>query len=167
MSKQFKPIKEFINYEICDEGYVISNKPSGRLKLKPHITNSGYLRINLSKGSVYVHRSIHRLVAEYFIPNPHKRTEVNHKDGNKTNNHAANLEWVTRKQNVLHSFKEGNRKVLFGDRFKTPKLTEDLVRQIRIKHREGKTISSMSRYYTVSRSTISNVVRGIYWRHVV
>lgn len=52
---------------------------------------------------------LHRLVAESFIPNPDGNPQVNHKDGNKINNHRSNLEWVTRKKNVKHSFEKLSR----------------------------------------------------------
>lgn len=50
---------------------------------------------------------VHRLVAQAFLPNPDHLTEINHKDGNKENNHVGNLEWATRSQNVKHSFDTG------------------------------------------------------------
>lgn len=50
---------------------------------------------------------VHRLVATIYVPNPNGKLEVNHKDGNKKNCHASNLEWVTSSENGLHSFREG------------------------------------------------------------
>lgn len=47
---------------------------------------------------------VHRLVAKCFVPNPHNLPTVNHKDGNKLNNHADNLEWMTQRQNVRHYY---------------------------------------------------------------
>lgn len=68
--------------------------------LKPYVSNWGYLRVNLYGGSVKMkHESVHRLVAIAYIPNPNNYPQVNHKDENKRNNSANNLEWMTAKQN--------------------------------------------------------------------
>ena len=64
-----------------------------------------YRRFNLSKKGKRVTVSVHRLVAEYFIPNPYNLPEVNHIDGNKTNCHRDNLEWVTKSDNAIHCIK--------------------------------------------------------------
>ena len=75
--------------------------------LKPEIIKGGYLRVVLMKDSKYKHFSVHRIVAQLFIPNPENKPEVNHKDGNKQNNFVENLEWVTSKENIIHSYKTG------------------------------------------------------------
>lgn len=68
--------------------------------MKGKLRKDGYkeviLRTNIKKP---VFRTIHRLVAEAFIPNPDNLSCVNHKDENKTNNHVSNLEWCTHKYN--------------------------------------------------------------------
>lgn len=69
-------------------------------KLKPNRVGD-YLGVNIN-GKV---RTIHRIVAQAFIPNPDNKPHVNHKDGNKHNNHADNLEWCTRSENQLHAYR--------------------------------------------------------------
>lgn len=67
-----------------------------------------YPAVQLSiKGQRYKNFSIHRLVAAAFIDNPDQKEQVNHIDGDKTNNHADNLEWVTGSENALHAYEIG------------------------------------------------------------
>lgn len=72
---------------------------------KPTMTTYGYLSVKLSKNNVNVHKHIHDLVAEAFIPNPLHLLEVNHKDLDKTNNCVDNLEWCTHQENMHHMFR--------------------------------------------------------------
>ena len=67
----------------------------------------GYLQCKLSKDGENKNIAIHRLVATAFIVNPEKKPEVNHKDGNRQNNHVDNLEWVTRIENIEDCFQRG------------------------------------------------------------
>lgn len=67
----------------------------------------GYLYVKLKVKGVQKAAYIHRLVAEAFIPNPENKPEVNHKDGDKSNNFPTNLEWNTKLENVRHSFENG------------------------------------------------------------
>lgn len=95
------PIKDFPNYRIDKIGNVFN---SNGLKLKPSISNTGYLRVSLSNNDVKHKRFlVHRLVAETFIPNPNNYPQVNHKDENKTNNCVENLEWCTPLYNLNYS----------------------------------------------------------------
>jgi hypothetical protein len=68
--------------------------------LKGTVAQTGYIQFGISKKSVLAHR----LVAEAFIPKIEGKNHVNHKDGNKTNNHVDNLEWCTPAENIKHMF---------------------------------------------------------------
>ena len=103
MEEHWKPINNFINYHISTFGNIkniITNK-----YLKPTI-KSGYYHITLTNNKFKKCYKIHRLIALSFIDNPENKTDVNHKDKNKLNNHIDNLEWMTRKENNLHRCKD-------------------------------------------------------------
>lgn len=102
MNEIFKDIKNYEDlYEVSDTG-LVRNKVSGKI-LKPGRNSRGYLLVNLYKDGICKSKSIHRLVAETFIPNPNHYPQVNHIDENKTNNNVDNLEWCTRQYNIDYS----------------------------------------------------------------
>jgi len=68
---------------------------------------NGYLYQTLLKNGVMKTFKLHRLVAQAFIPNPYNKPQVNHINGDKTNNSVYNLEWVTRKENLRHAYETG------------------------------------------------------------
>lgn len=93
-------------YEVSDQGRVKSlgnNKSRKEKILKPQKYSCGYFLVRLCKDGVVKQCLIHRLVAEAFIPNPNNLETVNHKDENKLNNAAGNLEWMSREDNVAYS----------------------------------------------------------------
>lgn len=104
----WKDIKGFEGfYKISSWGRFIScmGKAKGRIRKNTN-KNGWYFTVNLKCANGQYHtKRIHRLVAEHFIPNPLNLPEVNHKDLNKQNNHVNNLEWVDRKMNQNHAFK--------------------------------------------------------------
>lgn len=72
-------------------------------KIKLHENNGyGYLMADLHKNNKSKSVAVHRLVAQAFIPNPENKQQVNHKDGDKYNNNADNLEWVSKAENCWH-----------------------------------------------------------------
>lgn len=103
---EWKNIVGYDKYQISDSGIVKSYDK----RLKFGNNGRGYLFVNLSLNSKTKQFYIHRLVATHFIPNPQNKKEVNHIDGNKSNNCIENLEWVSRKENIEHAIRTGLRK---------------------------------------------------------
>lgn len=104
MTQDFwKPIKDYPHLLISRTGRVWSTTYDK--ELHPHLTNRGYLRVNLSKDKTVKRVSVHRLVAEAFIPNPGNLPAVDHIDGNKLNNSVENLQWITQSDNTRKSCK--------------------------------------------------------------
>lgn len=99
--------KDIINweklYEVNECGEVRS-KRIGKI-LKGDTNNGGYQRVCLYNGKRKERFFKHRLVAMHFLDNKDNLEQVNHVDGNKTNNHYTNLEWITQKGNELHKIK--------------------------------------------------------------
>lgn len=82
--------------------------------LKPLKTNRNYFRVDLKRNQKDKYVSVHRLVAEAFLPNPNNLPEVNHKDSNPSNNNVKNLEWCTQSHNIKYAYKYGNAKPTKG-----------------------------------------------------
>ena len=118
---EWKPIKDFEGlYEISNKGMVKSlprlkhsNKGDYYSKekiLKQTNAQCEYYRVPLTnKNHIKKYYSVHRLVATAFIENPNNYEDVNHIDGNKSNNNVENLEWCTRSYNIQHAFRTGLR----------------------------------------------------------
>lgn len=68
---------------------------------------NGYVYVNLRVPGRSRYSLVHRLLALTFIPNPHSKSEINHKNGIKNDNRLSNLEWVTRSEQIKHAFKNG------------------------------------------------------------
>lgn len=79
----------------------------GEVELKPIRQSKGYYLVRLSRPGERRMARIHRIVADAFLEPAHTNETVNHKDGDKANNRAANLEWATRAENVAHAIANG------------------------------------------------------------
>jgi hypothetical protein len=104
MTEEWRVIENTLNYEISNCGEV-RNKTTKKI-LKSQLL-SGYLCITLKTNNKKTLSKIHRLVATQFLICPDETYVVNHKDGNKTNNHVENLEWISQSENVKHAFRLG------------------------------------------------------------
>lgn len=103
---QWKQHPDIDRLEVSDEGF-IRNKMTKHLYVT-HL-NRGYVRITLSLNNNNKHFRVHRLVAQTYLENPKGLPQVNHINGDKTDNSVSNLEWVTAQENMLHAYSIGLR----------------------------------------------------------
>ena len=151
----WQDIEGYFNYSVSNLGRVKSKK-SGKI-LKPYKTNRSYLTVGFWSDGKKKRLSIHRLVAQAFLPNPSSLPEVNHIDGCKTNNNVSNLEWASGSSNVIHAYRTGLRKT---------KLSEMQVAEIKNLINQGLTQREIASIYNVSHSTIGEINRCKIWTSV-
>ncbi len=189
-------------YRITPEGKVFSQsklkiplvgkgmKHTGEFKriLKPEkeltytLNNRGYYSVGIMKKTFMVHR----LVAKAFIPNPGNKPQVNHKDGNKLNNHYSNLEWCTAQENIQHAVKTGLNKGCLGTKkiYKDQatkkkclanlkdksKLTEEDVRYVRkvfIPRHPEFSATALAKQFGTSLAAMSKIVKGQTYKNIM
>lgn len=120
MKEQWKDIYGFEGiYQISNCGNVKNVKRNKNIALT-YCKRTGYIYANLYNNYKRKNATVHRLIATAFIPNPNNFPEINHIDGNKTNNSIENLEWCTRSHNMKHAVANGlHMKVIPHDLRKT------------------------------------------------
>ena len=121
MEEIWKDIEDYeALYQVSNFGRV-KRVTTGRI-LKSGKDKKGYLHVGLYKNGIVSNKTIPRLVAQAFIPNPENKPEVNHIDEDKTNNMVSNLEWMTAKENLNH----GTRNERAGKTLSIPILATNL-----------------------------------------
>jgi hypothetical protein len=109
---------------------------------------------------------VHRLVATAFLDNPLGLETVNHKNGVKADNSVANLEWMSKGDNIRHAHATGLARNPRGEKHNAAKINNMIARVIRrcallgMKHRE------IAGVFGCHESTVSNIHRGKQWSHV-
>lgn len=139
-------------------GRVLTKAPDGRYK---HVDT-------LDNKNEPISFQAHRLVAEVFVnnPDPENKTQVNHIDGNKNNNHPDNLEWVTCQENIQHAHDTGLHGVLEGEDAPQAKLTTEQVIEARRRSKAGEYQDSIARDFGVPRTVVCTAVNGRYYDDV-
>jgi hypothetical protein len=134
-----------MNIEITKEGKILYNGKERKLE-----NRNGYLRVAINRKKY----SVHRLVAEKYIPNPLNKPFVNHKNGLKSDNRIENLEWVTQEENVIHSA------LVLGNTHKR-KFSSDEILQIREKYIPNKYgMTKLSKEYNCHVRSIYLIIKN-------
>lgn len=95
-------LRGYSRYLVSNEGVVVSinYKNTGKIKeIRQSMSKDGYKTISLCKNNKLKTYRVHRLVAECFVENPHNLETVDHIDGDKNNNRADNLQWLSSREN--------------------------------------------------------------------
>ncbi len=131
------------------------------------ITSNGhrYAYVSLNYKKIEKTFLVHRLIAITFLGKPTKRTQVNHKDGNKRNNTIENLEYMTTMQNKVHALKLGL--IPRGGNHHNSKLKEEDVLEIRRRYKKGiYTSCKLSKEFNIHKDTILQIVKRRTWTHI-
>ena len=114
--------------------------------------------------------SVHRMVAELYVPNPNNLPQVDHIDGNKRNNHYTNLQWITASDNVKRAYDMGlatpQRNPQPGETNPKAKLTEKDVLTIRYLKAHGYTLQYIADEFGIDKSNVGLICNRKTWRHI-
>lgn len=126
----------------------------------------GYYKVDLVKKGKRKNATIHRLVAESFIPNCEHLPQINHINGDKLDNRAVNLEWCSTSYNIQHSHDNNLTNTPKGKFHYNSKLKEKDIINIRKLLTQGLSQFKIADKYGVSRSCIQSIKEGKTWKHL-
>lgn len=150
-------------YRVSNKGRVFSSRKGAVMKKSVH--RNEYDRISLCKKGRSRHSSVHRLVAQAFIPNPLNLAQVNHINGIKSDNRALNLEWCTLQQNIAHSMSTGLG--VRGVRVGSSILKVNQVKEIKYRLKNGERGRKIAKEFGVNESTVSCIKLRKNWKQVL
>lgn len=134
---------------------------------KAQSTNrDGYKIVVLYKNNKSIAKTVHRLVALAFLPNPENKPCVNHIDGDKTNNVLENLEWVTYSENTIHSFKNGLQIPAQGEDVHCAKVTNAQVHEICKLMEQGLRNIEIIEKLGVPKTLLKNIRNNNSWKSI-
>lgn len=179
MQEEFINIMGFEDYKVSNMGRLLSYKRTKPIILKPRkkavkIKTGQYKKnqfLPYLSVALYANKNrsdllVHRIVAKHFIDNPENKPQVNHKNGDVSDNRVENLEWVTSSENVIYSIKEFGRIEKCGEDNNKSKLTETQVKEIRELYPIIKSQRKIAKLYNVTQTAIKNIVNNKTWKHI-
>ena len=144
--QEWKPIHGYNGaYIVSNTGNIYSNK--SKIMMKTWMGKNGYMTVKLCKHGMHKMMSVHRLVADAFLPNPHNYPVVNHKDHNPENNCVENLEWCTQQYNVNYGDAPKRR---LATRRKTGQIEKDVKRMIEAHQKRVRCLETKKEYVSLT-----------------
>ena len=162
--------ENYSKYIVSEDGYIFKLNKDYSLgkKMKSHLTHNGYLRLILIPDSGgYKNWFVHRFVAEAYLENkPSEIHQINHKNLCKTDNSVNNIEWVTCKENLLHSWQHNGPRV--GERIGTSKNKEHTIIQVYECLQQGFTTKETLDFVPdiTSKHVVNDIRSGKAWKHI-
>jgi len=130
--------------------------------LRQKTYTGGYKSVYLYSGSKERNVSVHRLVARAFLKNTHNKRCVHHRNGIRDDNRLANLKWVTHSENNKEAYVTGN-KTMRGESNSMSKLTNDMVKEIKLRLGFGASYKLLAKEYCVSNQCVKDIEIGRRW----
>ena len=158
----WRTVAGFESYEVSSRGDVRGKARC--VNLKQRRDHKGYPTVWLYKNRRRRAIGVHRLVARAFIGRGRRGYQINHRDGNKANNHVRNLEWVTASQNTQHAYDNGLSPR--GSNHYCAKLNAWRVRVIRRAVNAGISKQHLADVFGVGWTTVAKAASGETWSHV-
>lgn len=160
-----------VDYFVRDDGKIFSTKNVGRGKYHKELTQylryDGYPIVTVGSNKKRVQKTVHRIIAETFIPNPQNLPEVDHIDNDKTNNRVENLRWISSFENKSRIPFQVRSECRIGSKNGNAKLNEDQVREIRQLYNAGEyNMNQLSKMYSCGWTTINHIVKNETWKHI-
>jgi len=158
----WRQVEGYPSYEVSDRGCVRRCLDAGYRVLKPLVATNRYHQVCVFNAGQGRRMLVHSLVAAAFLgPRPSPEHQVNHLDGDKANNTAENLEYVTRRENRRHASATGL--CARGQRNGAASLTDQQVIEIKGLLLAGLPQAALGRRYGVGRSTVHRIATGANW----
>jgi hypothetical protein len=191
MAQEIHSIPGITGYGASKDGRIWSKRRGDWKELSLSSNGKcGYMKVNV--GIIRKTYKVHVLIAMTFIGERPKGMDVNHIDGNKTNNNIDNLEYISRKDNVIHAHKTGLYKSRYissdkpkkkkikkskqvsehkprrmGEQVTGSKLNADQVKEIKRLHSEGRGPKELSSLFGVSAVQIWRITSWLKWKHII
>jgi len=149
-------------YFVGNDGTILNSKTG--LRLKHQDNGNGYKKVTLSINGRQIQKYVHVLVATEYLPLLKDKKQVNHKDGNKSNNNLINLEWVNNSENQIHAHKTGLKNN--GNNLWNGKFSEEDIQKIKSLKNDGVLQYKIAEIMSTTKSTISEILNNKRYKYI-